>query len=334
MDLKLKPSEIAMLRAIRLKDAKAAVHWMVRAVKDSNDLRIAKLLYYSALKDNLNVYLMQRLCLEQNRRGDGDISDLAISCWSLALSPKPYEHKSSQEAYMAVADLKNEVADYPGTGLLNHLKMGLVGEDSSVYGFLYELYKRDAETKMAAVTALREGLEIVIESDVFLIHSVLEGCSREIDSDFGVPFLLLGFARHGICGQEEMKIDEIEVLNELDSAGGDGDVPDWADSKDRRFDESWLAQANMILMFREYGKVDPKDEGVLFKTKGGEWNPVIKPCGRGVYQIQSESDPTQFYEVLLGTRKNVCTCLGHVFRGAKCKHIRQALQELPFRMEE
>jgi len=94
-----------------------------------------------------------------------------------------------------------------------------------------------------------------------------------------------------------------------------------------------LAQANMILMFREYGRVDPADEGIMFRTKGGVWKPVIKPAGGGVFQVQSQTDPKEFYEVLLG-EKNTCTCPGHVYRQVDCKHIKHAIEELPFRMEE
>ena len=335
-----------MLRSIRLRAPASAVHWLNQVASQPSQAggvsaqeRLSKLLWYSATTDNVAVYLMQHASLYQFKKWrDADLSPLQLLCWELSRSPKPYEIEATAAAYMKAADVNvSENKDYSTEILISNFTVSLAADPKSSESFsqLYELYSRDAAARKGAVDAFREVLKIGFGDDCFKMWSILEGDFRTMDEKYGLPFLLLGFVAEPMEGQEVREGDTQEALAVIDQVSKfDETLPDWAQPTDKRFGESWLARANMVLMYREYGRVHQDDEGIMFRTKGGEWKPVTKNSGNGVYQVQSESDPMQFYEVFIGEDSKTCTCPGHVFRGAICKHINWVLadqDELPFK---
>ncbi|HEC62116.1 MAG TPA: hypothetical protein ENI27_07670 [bacterium] len=327
-----------MLRAIRLKLPEQSVFWMAHAFRHKGDpQRMLDLLYYSAFTDNIATHLMQSIELKRLRRLEElDGSDFGLFAWALALSPKPYEWERTQQAYMAVADYTGEYADYPTGGLINHVKMALIGRDSTVYGLTYELYKRGPDAKKGFKDMVREALEIGIGHDLFVMWSLVEGSTHILDQNYGLPFILLAAAGSELVGQDVIDIPIQEVVHYADTLDmkEEPEIPEWAYKEDLRFAEGWLSQANMAMMYKQRGRLNPEDQGQIFRTKGGIWSPVVKDTGNGSYQIQSQSTPKEFYEVHLG-EENSCTCPAHVFRHMECKHIRFIEKEvvaLPFRM--
>ena len=330
-------TDLALLRAIKLKQPREALKWMGRVCEEVDAQRVADLLHYSAHTDNLATYLMQKTEIHAKRKMDDvDVSDWAGTVWELAHSLKPYEWQPSQTAYLTVSDLSGAEKDYPTEGLINHLKMALTARASGVYGFTYELFKRGEEGKLGFAAACKEVLEIDFSHSLFVIWSMCEGAARnpKVNEKWGLPYIFLSFIGNDLPNQEPMEYNSLELVQEWDSIKFSGDHPEWAHPKDKRFGESWLSQANMVMMYKEHGKLKPQIQGPIFRTKGGVWEPLIRDTGEGAYQVQSESEPKEFYEVHIGQEKNSCTCPGHVFRGTMCKHIKliEEREALPFAM--
>jgi len=335
---KLSRIERAMLRAIRLKKPKVAVEWLARLAREVSPEDLVELLCYSAFTDNLATYLMQRVELMRlSNYEDRDMTDHAMMCWRLACSPKPYEWDKTQNAYLAVADAKDN-AEYPTSSLLNHLSMGLVSGDPSVFGLTHELYKRDNVARKGFAETVRETMNIGFDHDLFVMWSLVSGSYMCTDESFGLPFILLASLNNELWGQEIVEFDpNDEALPFYDSLNvmGEAEFPEWSHKNDRRFGESWLSHANMALMFRQHGRLDEEVLGKIFKSKGPNWAPIVKDNGSGIFQVQSESNPREFHEVRLTEEEDSCTCPAHVFRHMKCKHILYVEKEvavLPFRM--
>lgn len=58
--------------------------------------------------------------------------------------------------------------------------------------------------------------------------------------------------------------------------------------------------------------------------KNGEWKPVVRQMGDGLFLVGSERDPAVVYEVRLG-EMNTCTCPAGA-RGVSCKHVRACVE--------
>ena len=328
---------ILMGRAVRLKKSREAVNVMSQYIQHhvqtgNHKRKLARAIFRLSGKDNVDIDLMYEAEKLFECEGDWPVQ-FATVLSKIASAIKPYEIESVRKWWLLAsdADERSEWKGYKGDQLA--VRLIRILEDArepdlmkDVSEITFELFRRGERDVFCA--EMESFLEEKGMPSLIRLAQLILRRSKMIFSTDGFPHLLTLFSMIGAdCqGQKPEKLNLEEMLSIVD---GNGEVPagNWVKESDRRFDGSWLSEANMCLMYKQYGRVHEDDEGVIYQTKGG-WKPVVKVEERkGIYMVQSRSDPRKFYEVYVCSEHRECECSLFLYRHAKCHHI-EAVEEL------
>jgi hypothetical protein len=337
--------ENALMRSVRLQRPADAVYWISRLRNEEHgNQRLARRLFQCALRDNLRVDLMlqaEGTFLESgNPATKLDLSRLAMQ---LASSEKLWSCDIGRKLVSIINSVQSNFTFRQFTDAELYLRLDSLIVDStrfldavSVSKEMWNRYK-GGKNLNGFLEIMRErckGTEAV--PAVELLARCLARTTAPSIAEETLFYLVLAWASHGIWGQRVNAVREEEIYGQVATRLQDWEpVPAWASAGDRRFEATWDGYENMCSMFDANLRLSPEDQGALFCSRNGQWFPVIKEES-GLYQVQSQSNPHQYYEVNLAILS--CTCQEFIRRKRRCKHIAAARlfigDKLPFTVED